>query len=385
MAKPLVSCGPVALAPLGRVGRCDTWAARQVRGDAGPMIGGDVLRRPGAGDVALFQVEEVSTPWHVVDETGRAQGLRRGDHVLGVLGNCQVAGTLEARVSGLDDLRLMSRVGLVGTVQESVSLVRPPTRVSFLGYGLDPWGERLNLTARLFHPCRLRMLPNNIFLVVGASAGSGEGTVVSHLRTGLRAAGVRVAACRLTRPQPDESPPEDGCRDPGDYGFLTTYGCGSSELRELFHTMLADLAQARPEVVLVAVEGGILQREAARVLSDPKITRHVRGVLLTAACATSALFALRWLGSRRHRVVAVSGVVSSAPLVVRELSERTSAPVGSVDGVGRQLVQVVLDELGELAGARRGLPAVAADGCATPASARSPVPRWRRAGGGAGG
>jgi NAD(P)-dependent dehydrogenase (short-subunit alcohol dehydrogenase family) len=364
---------------------------RQALEHVGPMIGGDVLRRPAAGDMALFEIEEVSVPRQVLDATGKEQPLRRGDHVLGVFGNCQAADTLEARVSGLDDLSLMSRMGLVGTVRQSLPLARAPTRVSFLGYGLDPRGERLNLKALLFNPCRLRVLPANIFLVVGAGPGSGEGTALAHLRAGLAVAGLSVAVCRLTRPKPTSSTAVGDGPDLADYGFLSSYGCSTGELRALFHTMLADLAWARPDVVLVAVAGGILQREAARVLSDPEITRHVRGVLLTAACATSALFALRWLGSRRHRVVAVSGVLSSAPLLVREFrewSEVARVPVGSVDGVGRQLVHVLLDELDELdepGGARRGLPVAAAGGSAAPASARLPVPRWRRAGGGAGG
>lgn len=387
MANPLVSAsrGPDAIAPNVRGGRLRSWATRRAVDHLGPVIGGDVLRPPGPGDVAMFEVGEVSAPCEVTDEHGERQRLERGDHLLGVFGDCQVAGTLEARVAGLSDLSLLGREGLVGTVTQSAPLARParpPTRLSFLGYGLDATGERLNLKALLFHPYRLRLPPGNVFLVVGASAGCGERTVLRHLCAGLRGTGLRVGVCRLTRPQPEDPPAVEGAVDLGDYGFVSSCGSSTGELRELFHTMLADLAQARPDVVLVALEGGILQQEVRRVLSDPKVTRHIRGAVLAAACATSALFALRWLGSRRHRVVAVSGVLSSAPLLVREfreLCERTRVPVGSADGVGRPLVHVLLKEL------RREPPGAGTGGWAAPASARSPASLWRRVGGGGGG
>ncbi len=347
------------------------------------MIGGDVLRRPRAGDVALFEVQDVSWPGEVLNERGERRRLAARDQVLGVFGNCQLNGTLEARVQGLTGLSLVGSVGLVGNVHQSPP-GRPLTRMSFLGYGLDSRGERLNLRTLLFRPRRLRVLPQNVFLVVGASAGCGERSVLLHLRAGLVAAGMRVAVCRLTCPRPAEPLTLDGSRDLHEYGFLSSHGCSAGELRELFQTMLSDLAQARPDVVLVVVEGGLLQREAKRVLSDPKITRHVQGVLLAAACATSALFALRWLGSRRHRVVAVSGVLSSAPLLVGEFSELARVPVGSADGVGRQLVHVLLDELRRRGDAMRVPPAAAGGGSAAPAAAREPARRWRRGGGGGG-
>ncbi|MHC4513067.1 MAG: hypothetical protein ACYTGW_10225 [Planctomycetota bacterium] len=440
MANSLVSCGPDAVAAVVTDGKCWSWATRAARRHASTVFGGDVLRRPRAGDVALFEIADVGVPSEVVNADGELEWLHRGDHVLGVFGNCQIAATLEGRVRELTDLSLMGRAGLVSTVCSPEPLGHAATKVLFLGYALDRRRERINLKELLFQPCRLQVPLANTFLVVGASAGSGEQTALAHVRAGLQDVGLRVAMCKLTAselmapgPLPARSGSMHGCRDLHDYGFPTTYGCGRGELGALLHTMLADLAWVRPDVVLVQMSGGVLQREVARVLSEPGITRHVRGVLLTATCAASALFALRWLRSKRHRVVAVSGVLGSAPLLTRELSERTRVPVGSADGVGRQLVHILLDELGDTscingsngangtngtngssgvggvngvkgAGRAKGIdgtngtnvangvvaprlssPAAAAGASAAPASARLPAPGWRRAGGDAGG
>ncbi|MHC4077948.1 MAG: hypothetical protein ACYST0_05830 [Planctomycetota bacterium] len=416
MANPLVSCGPDAVAAVVTDGKCWSWATRAARRHASAVFGGDVLRRPRAGDVALFEIADVAVPSAVVNADGELEWLHRGDHVLGVFGNCQIAATLEGRAEPLG---------------------HAATRVLFLGYALDRRRERINLKELLFQPYRLQVPLANTLLVVGASSGSGERTALTHVCAGLQDVGLRVAVCKLTASEltapgllPARSGSMHGCRDLHDYGFPTTYGCGRGELGALFHTMLADLAWVRPDVVLVQMSGGVLQREALRVLSEPRITRHVRGVLLTATCAASALFALRWLRSKRHRVVAVSGVLGSAPLLTRELSERTRVPVGSTDGVGRQLVHILLDELGGsnctngtngtngtsgtngvggvngvkdtgrangtdgtngvnlangVVAARLSSPAAAAGASAAPASARLPAPGWRRAGGGAGG
>ncbi len=387
MTRPLVSSGPDAIAALASRGKCWSWAARQARGYASGTFGGDVLRRPRPGDVALFEVWDVAVPSGIVHADGGLRALRRGDQVLGVFGNCQIAATLEGRVLELTGLSLMGGAGLVGNCVGKPT-AGAPTTVLFLGYALDRRRERINLKSLLFHPSRLRVPPPNIFLIVGAGPESGERTALAELRAGLRDSGLRVAVCRLTGAElwPGSSTRKNGERDLHDYGFPTTYGCSRGDLCALFHTMLADLAWMRPEVVLVAVAGGILQREAARVLLEPRIMRHVRGVFLTATRATSALFALQWLCSKRHRVVAVSGMLGSAPLLARELSERTTVPVGSVNGVGRHLVHILLDELGGCGGATRpSWPAAVADASAAPASARWQAPGWRRGGGGAAG
>jgi hypothetical protein len=354
------------------------------------MFGGDVLRRPRPGDVALFEVEDLAAPSGIVHADGGLQPLRRGSRLFGVFGNCQMAATLEGRVKELSNLSLMGGAGLVSTCVGK-PLGDPPTTVSFLGYALDGGRQRINLKSLLFHPSRLRVPPRNVFLIVGAGPESGERTALTELRAGLRKSGLRVAVCRLTESElwPGTSTRKHGERDLHDYGFPTTYGCSRHELGVLFHTMLADLAWMRPDVVLVAVAGGILQREAGRVLLEPRITQYVRGVFLTATCATSALFALQWLCSKRHRVVAVSGMLGSASLLERELSERTRVPVGSVNGTGRHLVHILLDELGR--GGDRGgptrpsSPVAVADASAARASARLPAPGWRRGGGGAAG
>jgi hypothetical protein len=165
--------------------------------------------------------------------------------------------------------------------------------------------------------------------------------------------GLNVAACKLTgsvsnRDQDEmAAAAEHQCIDFSDFGFPSTYLCPKEELMELFYTMMTELSPGDPDIVLVELADGVLQRETAMLLAEPEILRAGRGVILTAAGSLSALWGADRLRQLGHNVVAVSGKFTSAPLAMREFSENDSnIPVVSSADNGDELAQRVRALLG---------------------------------------
>jgi len=130
---------------------------------------------------------------------------------------------------------------------------------------------------------------------------SGKTTTASKLIHGLSKEGFKIAACKLTGSVSDRDQNElysassAHIKDFSDYGFPSTYMCSKDELLCLFDTMTADLEKINPDITLMEIADGILQRETTMILENAKIKRKVTGVLLAADSAPSALFDFRIL------------------------------------------------------------------------------------------
>jgi hypothetical protein len=135
--------------------------------------------------------------------------------------------------------------------------------------------------------------------------------------------------------------------DFSDFGFPSTYLCGKEELLELFYAMMAEVMTDAPDVVLMELADGLLQRETAMLLAEPEMQQAASGVVFTGESALSALWGAERLRSLGYRVAAVSGKFTSSPLAMREYTENDShIPVVSSAGTGKELAMRVTSFLG---------------------------------------
>jgi hypothetical protein len=190
----------------------------------------------------------------------------------------------------------------------------------------------------------VRRLPRNLIYIVGASMNSGKTTTAARLIKGLSELGLNVAACKLTGSVSNHDPDElvsAAARhviDFSDYGFPSTYLCSKEELLELFHVMMADVTAGDPDVVIMELADGLLQRETAMLLAEPEIQQAGRGLVFTAESSLAALWGADRLRQLGYRVIAVSGKFTSSPLAIREYCQGDSpVPVVSSAGTGAEL------------------------------------------------
>src|SRR6266516_5379932 len=115
---------------------------------------------------------------------------------------------------------------------------------------------------------------------------SGKTTTAARLTNGLTNAGLNVAACKLTGSVSNRDQDELAAAasheviDFSDFGFPSTYLCSKEELIELFHGMLAEVSADDPDVVIMELADGLLQRETAMLLAEPEIKQAARGLIL---------------------------------------------------------------------------------------------------------
>ncbi len=139
---------------------------------------------------------------------------------------------------------------------------------------------------------------------------------------------VAAAACKVT--------------DFSDFGFPSTYLCSREELLGLFHAMMEEMTADAPDVVLMELADGLLQRETAMLLAEPEMKRAACGLVFTAESSLSALWGTQRLQQLGYHIVAVSGKFTSSPLAMREYCENDSAiPVVSSAGAGEELATKV--------------------------------------------
>lgn len=329
-----------------------SWACRQLLQFDGDHVSSDQRVPPRAGDVVVVEVAKVGNHTRMTLSDHRRARLYAGDHLVGVLGNRYATDAFEGQIHSLEELHVLTGAGMIGTVQSRHRDVASPTSLRFLGYLTREDGERINLKEEQFHPQRLEEVNRDVLLVVGTGMNSGKTTTVVRLVKGLVEDGVRVSACKLTGSVSERDRMEmlatdaHDVRDFSDYGFPSTYLTEEQELVDLYETMVHDSSVADPDIIVMEIADGILQRETSMLLSSPEIARRVRGVVLAAGCATSALFGIHEVNRLGHKVTAVSGKITSSPLFVRELANSSDVPIGCSAKQGQGLARIVTQKLG---------------------------------------
>jgi hypothetical protein len=112
--------------------------------------------------------------------------------------------------------------------------------------------------------------------------------------------------------------------------------------------MVASIEKVNPDVALMEIADGVLQRETHLLLSDPLIKQSAKGIVLTAESATSALYVVEYLKRMGYRVVAVSGAITSSPLYVKEFEQNCNIPVlpsiGDDEKIPQYLVNLIREK-----------------------------------------
>ncbi|HSB56460.1 MAG TPA: hypothetical protein VLD38_01430 [Nitrosopumilaceae archaeon] len=324
-----------------------SWACRILE-DADYNIDALVIK-PKPGDLVVVKVESNGYHNSIMTVNNKKLRIYVGDLLVGVFGNRYAADAFEGEVNGLEDLSILTAGGMIGTLKSRHQEIKKPTNVSFLGFLTDERHQKINLKELKFHISQPKGKIKNLILAVGTGMNSGKTTSSSKLIRGLSTSGFKVAACKLTgsvsnRDQDEmRSASAKSVIDFSDYGFPSTYLCTRKELIDLFGTMLSDAENSDPDVIVMEIADGLLQRETAMLLADPLIKNNVKGVLLAAESATSALYGIDKLKNLGYSIIAVSGAITSSPLYVREFKENSPVPVIPSTGEAEELVETVKD------------------------------------------
>lgn len=299
---------------------------------AGLLVGA----APEVGDLVLATVTGLGQHVKLELPDGRRASLFPGDEVVVAYGHRYAPDQFEAEVPpDLGPCELVAAGGLAARVLASHGKMRPATTLAPVGLLVDATGRRVSLSSvrgAAPAPCAAEHRPITV-AVAGAAMNSGKTTTATHLVRGLRLAGLRVGAAKVTGTGAGGDVwmlGDAGAFPVYDFtnaGVPSTYRVDPEGVVDIFTELTDRLAEDGCEVVVLEVADGVYQDESAALLADPRFADRVDGVVFASYDALGATAGTQWLRDNGLDPMALSGVLSSSPLATREAVAATGLPV----------------------------------------------------------
>lgn len=289
---------------------------------------------PRAGDLVLARVQKIGHQKRIELVTGRRAELHPGDEIVVCYGNRYAPDQFEAQVAqDLSPCDLVAAGGIAAKCLSRHASMQAATRIAPIGVLGRPDRTALNLDQFGLEPRRAPPRRPPVTAVVGTSMNAGKTTTVAHVALGLTRRGLRVAAAKVTGTGAGGDPwhmLDAGCvtvLDFTDCGYASTYLLEPAQCEAVLETLVAHLSDAAPDVILLEVADGVLQRETRALVSSPAFARLVDDVIFAADDAMGASAGVAWCREQGLNVVGVSGVLTAAPLAIRECAGIVDVPV----------------------------------------------------------
>lgn len=303
-----------------------------LRGDLSPL----------AGDLLLARVEQLGHHGRLELVTSRRATMFEGDEIVVAYGNRYAPDQFEGIVPDhLGSCRLVAAGGVAARLLNRHDRMKSATRIKPLGLLTDAEGHRVNLSSyRLAKADRLDPKPL-VLVVAGTSMNSGKTTACANLVKGFVRQNIKVAAAKFTGTgagadyrilvDAGASPVFDFV----DAGYVSTYRVNREVLLDIVMTLGHEMTEAKPDVIVIEVADGLLQRETSQLFSIPEFTDWIDGVIFAANGSLGAQAGLSWLTARGLPVLALTGVLTSSPLARREAEEVCELPVYHTNSLAR--------------------------------------------------
>jgi hypothetical protein len=311
---------------------------------------------PRIGDLVYGEISRIGQHSSLENVSGRIHSIHDGTKAIFVFGNRYAPDFYEGLVPNqmTDKLDLIARSGVVGIVKTKNSMIKDPTGVNVLGYVCDQSGAVLNTRnfSRINPQRKVKKEPRSrLILVCGTSMNSGKSMAAAACCWALTSMGYTVRASKVTGTASLKDilyMNDSGANTYADFtylGYPSTYLLPKDELLNIFNLLDLKYANNPKNFWVVELADGIIQRETAILLSSPEVVSRTHKFIF---CANDAFGAIGGLITLRDKFGLVpdvlSGVCSSSPLHIRELSEFTDIPIfNSADADKKQLAKILLE------------------------------------------
>lgn len=310
---------------------------------------------PEPGDVIYGSVTRIGQHSSLENSSGRIHMIHDGTRAVFVFGNRYAPDYYEGLVPELmqPEVDLLARSGVVGTVRTKSSTVKDPTRIRVLGYVCDQDGSVLNTRSfPLIKPkmSSKKMPRSRMILVCGTSMNSGKSLAAVACCRVLATMGLTVRASKITGTASLKDilhMNDAGARPYADFSYLgypSTYLLPEEEVINIFNHIDLRYANSPKNYWVVEFADGLIQRETSLLLRSTEVVSRIHKLIFCANDAFGAIGGLEILKERFGLTPdALSGVCSSSPLHVRELSGFTDIPVfNSAQADMHQLAKILI-------------------------------------------
>lgn len=299
---------------------------------------------PKAGDVALFEVVRIGKHKALQSENGTNAYIFPGDRILATFGTRYASAQFEGYVPTEYQRRyqILGQGGVVGTLKSQHAKFDDigATEVKLIGYAINDKGKVINTKYHDVIPVMFQAKKQRdyqIYLSIGASMDSGKTTTAAYLSRGFMNKGKKVGFIKLTGTvyAKDCSFVRDcGARTAVDFsycGYPSTYLCKTHEILTILETLFQRVERIKPDVVVIEIADGLLQRETKALIEDRSFMNLVDGIVLSCADSLSIASGLDILEKQGHSPMCLSGLFTASPLMVKEVRDYTLIPVFTLE------------------------------------------------------
>ena len=296
-------------------------------------------KSPEVGDLVFGEVSELGHHRLVESRTGRMHTINIGTRAVFVLGNRYAPDQYEGLVPGAlgDYVDLFSRGGVVGEVNLQNQLIGVPTKAHVLGYVCNGHGKVINTTDHVL------VKPKNtsrdkpgakLILCIGTSMNSGKTHAAAACCYALSSMGKNVRAAKITGTASLKDillMNDCGAENIADFsyfGYPSTYLLEREQLLGMFNAFDMKYGNNPNNYIVIEFADGIFQRETAMLLKMPEVRERISKLVFCAPDSTAVFGGLRLLKYEFDlEPDAISGLCSSSPLAIREISTFTHLPI----------------------------------------------------------
>ncbi|NJO30577.1 MAG: hypothetical protein HC874_25835 [Richelia sp. SL_2_1] len=305
---------------------------------------------PQIGDVVYGVVSRIGLHRELENKSGRIHQIQDGVKGIFVFGNRYAPDYYEGLIPTEieEEVDLLARSGVIGTVKTKNSKVIDPTRIKILGQVYDENENKINTKSFCLITPKIpvKKYPRSrLILVCGTAMNSGKSMAAVACCWSLTTLGYGVRACKVTgvASLKDILYMNDAGANPyADFSYLgypSTYLISEAEVLDIFNKLDLKYANNKENYWVVEIADGINQRETAMLLQSRDVQSRIHKLIFCAADAFGAIGGLKVLNQKFGLTPdAISGICSSSPLHIKELSEYTDIPV--FDSMNIQLTQM---------------------------------------------
>lgn len=287
---------------------------------------------PRPGDVLIAEVMSIGRHTRIDTPSRTKSKLFEGDHIGVVFAPRYATRQFQAIVpADLSEVHLVCAGGVCGRVVGQPDDMNGATVIRPVGY-LTAHGRRVRMPDHSIK--KLPYVPGRteVIAVVGSSMDSGKTTAAYSLAHGLKLAGLRVGAAKITGTASAKDPMlfVDAGAEPvldfTDLGLGSTAGLSRDEIREALETLLGSLQGAGVDVAVIEIADGIVQTETRYAL-ELMAKMSISGILFTCSDAVAVAGGVARVESYGHDILAVSGTCTRSPLAIVEAQNETTRAV----------------------------------------------------------
>lgn len=295
---------------------------------------------PVAGDVAVFKVVSIGKHKQIQSDSKRNVLILPGDFILGAFGTRYATSQFEGYLPSLcrTEFHILGAGGTIGVIQSMHASLeaKGPTVLEIVGYVTNQNGTVVNtkkIAGRLSEFTGASAMRCRVILSIGSSMDSGKTTTAAYLSGGLSRSGSRVSFIKLTGTVYTKD--ADMVYDCGAgfvidfsaFGFPSTFMCSEQELLNLFESLMQKATAQEPDVVVIEIADGILQRETKLLLENKEFMSLVDQVIFSCGDSLSAISGIKILEEMNIYPAALSGLFTASPLLVEEVKQNIGIPI----------------------------------------------------------